>query len=251
MNPLQRILQGFSFVSKGWGLLRQESWLFKWLVIPLIIDFILMFFGLVIMLTHIGEWATLITVQLISAQAGFWYFVLYYPLLLLMGLTASVAVFYSVFVLSSVVAAPFYAILVEKILVKKGVRPDRPFDLGRWLSISLKMLGISLLKAMVFLVVGVVLLVISFIPGLNVLSIFATFLIIAFDCMDYSFETMEMNFSSRMRFFKNHLREFLGMGAFLTLTAFIPGLTLLVLPIAVCGAADLFVKLHEKTGLKK
>ena len=138
---------------------------------------------------------------------------------------------------TTVVAAPCNSLLAERTLIMAGAVEDRPFELGRWLKVSAKMLFVGLMKSMVFLFFGILIFVCSFIPILNFVSSFAAFLIMAFDSSDYSFEIMEMSLRERFRFFQNHFPEFAGMASFLGLTVFVPGTTLLLLPFSVVGAA--------------
>jgi uncharacterized protein involved in cysteine biosynthesis len=100
----------------------------------------------------------------------------------------------------------------------------------------------SLVKAALFLTVGAVVVLFSFVPVVNVAGFALALLILAFDTMDYSFEAMNMSLTQRVRYFGAHFWQWLGMAVSLALTLIIPGLTLLILPGAVVGAAMILEK---------
>ena len=72
------------------------------------------------------------------------------------------------------------------------------------------------------------------------------FLIISFDCHDYSFEILEWNLSKRIQFVKSNRFSFFGHGAMLSATSIIPGFTILFLPYAILGGAYLLEKNFEQ-----
>jgi CysZ protein len=104
---------------------------------------------------------------------------------------------------------------------------------------------VSLLKTLLLLAVGFILFVFSFLPVLNFFAVGGALMILALDCMDYSLEALGYGFRQRMAYFVKNPAQWLGMSLGLGLTLLVPGLTLLVIPGAVTGAA-LIVK-DEKT----
>lgn len=186
-------------------------------------------------------------ISLVAAVASFWLIFVYYPPLMesllpsgpsylikpLMWLGAILAIvisLYFVYVMHAVLAQPFYSLMAEKALRLRGEQANS--DSGFW-----AMLKVSLIKGVLFLVIGLMLLVCSWIPGLNLVTIIGTLMLLAFDCFDYSLEARRWGLRKRIRYVFRHPAQWLGMAAGLALTLVIPGLTLLVIPGAVVGGA--------------
>lgn len=244
---IKRFFNGFDFILRGRRHLSAMPELKKWAVMPLVIDVLVLGLAIYFGLGAVKDLVYQLSVfALGSATSGYFDF-LYYPLLVLFWLIAFIMCFYFVYVLASVVASPFNSVLAEKILISKGVIKSEPSHLMSMIKVSVQMLVVSLKRAAFLLVVGLVLFVLSFIPGLNLLAAFSVFVLLAFDSMDYAFEASKMSLNARIEFFKKNFVEFCGMGAFVGLTAFIPGLTLLLMPLAVVGAAELFSELTSKS----
>ena len=76
----------------------------------------------------------------------------------------------------------------------------------------------------------------------NIAATFSVFLIMSFDCMDYSFEVMGLSLRQRIQFVRQNGVSYFGHGSFLAVTSLIPGLTILLLPYGVLGAAELIAR---------
>jgi CysZ protein len=165
----------------------------------------------------------------------------------LAGIISVVVTFYFGFLLSTIIASPFNSILAEKTLAYKNSHLEKPINFSRWLKITLRQLSISLVRALIFAFIGLIIFVFSFVPLLNFLAAFAAFLIVAFDCIDYGMEVKLMGLKSRLAYFRQHFSVFSGMAMMLGLTLMVPGLTLILLPCAVVGAADTMSLIEERT----
>jgi CysZ protein len=243
---IQRFFNGFDFILRGRRFLKSEPSLRKWVIVPLIIDVAVFAAAIYFGFAEIKALVYQLSIWVLgSAQSGF-FEILYYPLLVLFWLIAFVLCFYFVYVLASIIAAPFNSMLAERALVVQKSIVDEPKSVVQILKTSLKMLLVSLKRAVLFLGVGLILFILSLIPGLNLLAAFGVFVLLAFDSMDYSFEAAGWDLQQRINFLRNNFAEFCGMGAFVALTAFVPGLTLLLMPLAVLGSAHLFSELKGK-----
>jgi len=247
MSTVQRFFWGFGFVRAGFRAVADSRSLKLWLLLPLIIDLALLGVGVYFgagFVTQITQQALLF---ILGNPDSTFYAVLYYPFLILFTFVFLILFFYVVYILASVIASPFYSIISEIILVKQGALPPQKFSLLHTLTTSLKMLWISILRGVFLLFIGAFLFVASFIPGLNLLVGFIIFLLMAFDSADYALEAKQLNLSQRLGFFRRHFVEFSGMATFVGLTAFVPGLILLVMPFAVVGASLVVAKLSLPT----
>ncbi|NCN41837.1 hypothetical protein GW916_11395 [bacterium] len=167
-----------------------------------------------------------------SLSAGlFWFFVLILVILFFgLGLIL-------LYVIYMILSAPFNSLLVESVLKKTGGAEVGPLSFSGWLWLTIKMLRTSLIKSFLFVFISVVAFLMSFLPGLQWLSFVVTAAILAFDCMDYSFEAQGFGLRKRLGYFWKKKERFLLLSGGMALTLLVPGLTFLALPGAVVGAA--------------
>lgn len=244
MKIIDQFLCGFLFIFKGTKILFQKSELLKWAIIPFIINFIIIILAFK---WGIGQSDEIVsqTIGFFGGSEGLFYKILYYPIKLTFILTYSVTIIYLSFLLATAIASPFNAILAEKTLFHLGFIQEKSFNLVFWLKASFKMFLAALLRAVIFLIAGTIIFILSFIPVINFFSTFAAFLIIALDCMDYSMEACLMSLRQRWEYFLKTPFYFCGMALALSLTVLIPGLTLLLLPSSVVGAAWIMTKTKD------
>lgn len=159
-----------------------------------------------------------------------WLALLIKPLIWIGGFVVTLVILYAVYVMHAIVAQPFYSLLAEKTLKISGKTRANNTSLGA-------MLKASLIKGLIFLCVGVLLFVCSFIPGLNILAVGGALLLVAFDCLDYSLEAQDLRLRRRFAYARANKAQWFGIAAGLGLTLLLPGLTLLVIPGAVVGSA--------------
>lgn len=133
---------------------------------------------------------------------------------------------------AAVVSVPFNSVLAEKTLRIIGI--SKPGVQGFF-----KMLKVSLVKSVVFGLLVLFMFIFSFIPGLSLIVLYAGLMLLAFDCMDYSLEVLEMNFKERMGFLRSHVAEISGFAVVLGLIFLVPFVNFLLLPVAVTGGAYL------------
>lgn len=237
------VIRGFFFLKRGLASIKKYPGLKWFILIPLFIDFVLVTSFFTVGVQMISGW---VASALAFVETGGWFFsIIYYPLFILAWVVYGVLALYLVFAISSVVASPFNAFMAEKILKQNGLIKDDKFSFLSWAALTLKMLLTSLVKAVVFALLGICIFIVSFIPGLNLASSFGIFLIFAFDSFDYAFEVRGWKLSERMNYFKRNFPSAVGMATMFALTIFIPGLTILVLPLAVVGATDLMCELES------
>jgi uncharacterized protein involved in cysteine biosynthesis len=244
--------RGLSHARAGLLYLMKNKSLIKWAVAPLLVGFLLFFVFIVSGFGLISGWVAS-ALAVVSSGLG-WIglggvtFLMTFANVVISGLLwviYLVVVIYGTYLITTIVAAPFNSLLAEQTLMVAGAIEDKKFEVGRWVSVTLKMLMIGIVKSIIFLLLGLIIFACSFVPILNIISSFCALLIIAFDSMDYSFEILEMSLSQRFRFFQNHFLHFSGAASFLGLTLFIPGITLLILPFSVVGSAVALAEMRK------
>ena len=234
---MNAFLKGLKFIHSGWQASSQIPGVKKWIIIPFAINFLVFILGFAVgssELSSFAKWATLLLVE--SSGISFFQY-LYYPFLLIFLIVFIVLYTYVTFLIASVIASPFYAVIAEKVLVHRGLLRDEGGSIFAQFKRNLQMIAVSLLRLFLLLFVGLFLFIFSFLPGVNLLTSYFAFIIMALDTADYSMETMGLSLSERIGYFKNNFSEFAGMGLIVGLTALIPGLILLVMPYAVIGSA--------------
>jgi CysZ protein len=154
-----------------------------------------------------------------------------------------------VFLLSSVVAAPFNDALSEAVehILKGDAAP--PFSLRRMLADIARTVRLELLKVLVYLgVVGPMFLASFILPGIGqVISLvgFAfTAVYLGVDYIDWPAARRDWSVRDRITFARRELPAVAGFGAGVSVLLFIPLINLFFMPAAVAGGTILFLTLH-------
>ncbi len=230
---------GFTFWMRGWRVLVGEKSLMMLAIIPFLIAVTIGGFATFTLFSNLPVWVSTFVTWVIGTGTGFWAQLVYYPLVLGSGIVFFIGSVFLGYVAHAIIAIPFYALLAERALAVLGMKASYPFDFKSWLKNSMRMFRVSAVKTVLFLSLGVILFVLSFIPLINVIAVMGTLLIMSFDLLDYSLESLRYGLRQRFAFALRHKRMWLGMACGLGLTLFIPGLTLVVAPGAVVGGAIL------------
>ncbi|MCB9025710.1 MAG: EI24 domain-containing protein [Bdellovibrionaceae bacterium] len=241
MNSISEYTKGLKFIFSGFKVILTDKSLWLWAMAPIIIDLTLLIYLLNIGLSYLTVWVVGALSFIFTDPSGVLYSILYYPLYIFFAIGFTVIIVFAIYLIGTVIASPFNSVIAEKVLVGRGVLRDRPFQFSRWIKTSIKMMMTSLLRVLIFAFIGIFLFVFTFIPGLNLLSSFFAFIVLAFDNMDYSYEAMEYRLTERLSHLKQNALLYSGMGSIIGLTLLIPGLTLILMPFLVAGAAVNFI----------
>lgn len=246
INPIQRYIYGLTFLFKGSKSIFNIPGVFVWSIIPFLIVALLLYFGLSSGMNAVESYSTEAVKKIIDPSSGIWFKLVFYPLYFIFSVCFMALFSYLLFLVTSLIASPFNAVVAEKVLIHKGIIEDRKLTLAVWSKISLKMFWVSLIRTFIFIFIGLFIFISSFLPGVNLIAAFAGFLIIAFDCMDYSMEARMWTLKQRFSYFKKNIVEFSGMASVLGLTLMVPGLTLIMLPSSVVGAALVMESIEKR-----
>lgn len=151
--------------------------------------------------------------------------------------------FYFSYIALCILGAPFYSLMADRILSRKGIQPHLKNNFIRWLYTSLRMLIISIVKLILFVALTSFLFIVSFWSFGLMLVPLVVCLMIAYDCIDFSLECMNYSFGQRWRYFQDHFSLFLGLALAILFFSFIPGLFTLTLPFFIAGGAEAFADL--------
>ncbi|MFO7603523.1 MAG: sulfate transporter CysZ [Gammaproteobacteria bacterium] len=224
---------GAGYLLKGFALLGKPG-IKRYVMIPLLIN-ILLFTALVWLLSdQFGLFIDWLTPSLPD-----WLAWLTWLLWVVFALVALLLIFFSFSVIANLVGAPFNSYLaaaVEQYL--SGTKPaggnlSLPVEIIK----SVKSETNKILYALLWLIP---LLIISIIPGINIIApvLWAWFgaWILAIEYADYPLGNYGLGFSEVKAKLKQHRWLALGFGGAVTLATLIPLVNLLVMPTAVAGA---------------
>jgi CysZ protein len=234
---------GFLFWWKGWGFLLSHRKLLVVALVPLMIASGAAWSLAWVLWTYLPQWAHALVDWM---GLGSWHDWLYYPFLIGGAVLVFFSSLYAIYVMQAFVALPFNSYLAEKTLYQQGKKAEESKVWREWTAHTCKMLMVSLIKSLLLLAVGIILFIFSFIPVLNIAALCGALMILSMDCMDYSLESMGYGLRQRFSYFVRHWGQWAGMSTALGLTMLVPGLTFLIIPGAVVGAAMILVPQNQK-----
>lgn len=244
MNILvARLMKGFFAPFSGAKLLFSSKKLFSLSMIPFLVGMAFVFLGFLLasryLMPSMDSWiANLsflqnspILASITSATA-----------LLLGWVALSLVNFLLGYVFIIIVAGPFYALLAEEIFKReRGGKIKKAA-----ITLMLRMFGLALIKIGIFAFIGIICFILAFVPVVNIFSTFTLFLLISFDCTDYSFEIDQLGLRQRFAFFHKHFWEYAGFSVSIICISFLPGAFFILLPAFVIGATKMYIQLCDK-----
>lgn len=172
----------------------------------------------------------------------------------LLGLFAGIAItllgLIVVFLLSSIVAAPFNDALSEAVEDILTGRRAAPFSFRRMIADVVRTIRLEILKVVVYVgVIGPIFVVSFLVPGVGQLVSLAAFALTAVylgvDYIDWPAARRDWSVGDRVAFVRRQLPAVAGFGSGVWVLLFIPLVNLLFMPAAVAGGTMLFVDLEK------
>jgi len=230
---------GAGYFFKGLSLLNKPG-VRRFVIMPLLIN-ILIFAGLIwLSADRFGGFIDWMTPSLPD-----WLLWLTWLLWLVFGLMAFIVLFFGFSILANLVGAPFNSYLagaVEKYLTGQAL-PETGKSL--WQDVVDALLG-ELKKILYYLLWAIPLVIINFIPGINLLApvLWAVFgaWMLSLEYTDYPLGNYGLTFPAIRRKISEHRMLSLGFGGAVMLATLIPLFNFLVMPVAVAGATALRVE---------
>jgi len=169
---------------------------------------------------------------------------LLWPLFVLLVL---LMVFFTFTMLANLIAAPFNGFLAEKVeVVVRGQDPFPAFRWGELLAMIPRTLGREMRKLGYFLPRAIGLLILSFIPVVNVLAaplwlLFGVWMM-AVQYIDYPADNNKMSWPDMLAWLRKKRWQSLGFGGITYAVLLIPFVNILMMPAAVAGATLFWVR---------
>ncbi|QLF94979.1 sulfate transporter CysZ [Pseudomonas sp. ABC1] len=173
---------------------------------------------------------------------------LVWPLFVVLAL---LIIFFTFTMLANIIAAPFNGFLAEKVeQVVRGEDNAPPFDWAELAAMLPRTVGRELRKLAYFAPRALALLVLSFIPVLNILAaplwlLFGVWMM-AVQYIDYPADNNKMSWQDMLAWLRERRWRCLSFGAITYAALLVPLLNLLIMPAAVAAATLFWVREREQ-----
>ena len=227
---------GINALSYGFKLLVRPG-LKRYAIMPLLINIII--FGIGLYFTF--SWIETLRLQF-EAWLPSWLDVLSYILWPLFIISAGVIIVYLFTTITQILASPFNAILSEKVEASLNLpTATTESNLSFWQ--ALKNAPIREISKFVKSLKWIALMIIlSFVPGLNLLVPLIAGWLMAIDYLDYPADNRGYSFSESIKHIQSNRFNHLLFGLIVSLVSLIPIVNLFIVPAAVAGGTALWHK---------
>ena len=234
-------LTGPQYLAQGLKLVLSPG-LRLFVLLPLAVNTLLFIGMIVLAMQQFGGWVDTFMPSLPS-----WLSFLEYVLWPLFVVLVLVIMFFSFTLLANIIAAPFNGFLAEKVEVEvRGEDSSPPFSWGELLAMLPRTIAREARKLGYFAPRALGLLLLSFIPVVNLLAaplwlLFGVWMM-AVQYIDYPADNNKLGWNEMMAWLRQRRWQSLSFGAVTYAALLVPGLNLLIMPAAVAGATLLWVR---------
>ncbi|MBF0676308.1 sulfate transporter CysZ [Pseudomonas sp.] len=243
-------LSGPQYLREGLKLVLSPG-LRLFVLLPLTINLVLFAALIGLALQQFGLW-----VDYFMPSLPDWLSFLEYLLWPLFVVLVLLMVFFTFTLLANIIAAPFNGFLSEKVeVVVRGQDHFPPFSGAELLAMVPRTLGREARKLAYFLPRALALLVLSLIPGLNLIAaplwlLFGVWMM-AVQYIDYPADNNKLGWNEMLAWLRAKRWQSLGFGGITYLALLVPGLNILMMPAAVAGATVFWVREGGETQLQQ
>ena len=235
------VLTGPQYLSQGLKLILSPG-LRLFVLLPLTIN-LLLFVGLIVIaMQQFAGW-----VDTFMPTLPTWLSFLEYVLWPLFVVLVLLMVFFTFNLLANIIAAPFNGFLSEKVeVVVRGQDDFPPFSGAELMAMVPRTLGREMRKLGYFLPRALALLILSFIPVLNILAaplwlLFGVWMM-AVQYIDYPADNNKMSWDDMLAWLRDKRWQSLSFGGITYLALLVPGLNIVMMQAAVAGATLFWVR---------
>lgn len=236
---------GTGYLAKGFSLIRQPE-IRSYVLIPLALN-ILLFGGLIVFGYSLFEPMVAWLMSFVPDWLGF----LQGAIWLIIVLMSAIIVFFTFTPIANIIAAPFNAIMSEKI---EEMMTGKDINSGVNLMTIIKDSILSQLGKLLYVAIwSLGLIIISLIPVINFISpvlwvVFGSWLL-TLEYMDYPMGNHDLTFSQQKAKMKTRRGLTLGFGGGVMVLTSIPIINFIAMPVAVAGATAMWVEqISNKSG---
>ncbi len=237
-------LTGPQYLAQGLKLVLSPG-LRLFVLLPLAVNTLLFIGMIVLAMQQFGGWVDTFMPGLPS-----WLSFLEYLLWPLFVVLVLVIMFFSFTLLANIIAAPFNGFLAEKVEVVLRGRDDfPPFSWAELTAMVPRTVGRELRKLAYFLPRAIPLLILTFVPVLNLLAaplwILFGIWMMAVQYIDYPCDNNKVSWDDMLAWLREKRWQSLGFGGTVYVALLIPFVNILVMPAAVAGATLFWVRERE------
>lgn len=229
---LHYFMEGFSIMMKP-GLKR-------FVFMPILINIFVLGTAFIWLFYQVGGWVDAILSYLPSWLH--WLSYLLWPIIL-----ASVVLIFGYFfsTLANIIAAPFNGLLAEKVEEMLRGIPANSMSWGELAKDVPRMVNREIVRLGYYLPRALLLLIISFIPVINVIApilwfLFGSWMMVIQYC-DYAFDNHKISFPTMKETLKKDRVNNLPFGACVSILTMIPIVNLFIMPASICGGTAMWV----------
>ena len=238
------MIDGVRYLGKGFSLLIKPR-ILPYVIIPTLIN-LLIFLGFIRYAYH----ATNIARYWLDAHLPQW---LHWLDSLLWLLFVVGILFFFVYIFTTVanmVAAPFNGLLSEKVEeLVSGEKLKDPLSLKALIALLPKTLARQLQLLFYFIPRAAIVLILFFIPGVNLVAGIVWFLFSAWmmsiQYLDYPFDNHHIPFKNMTHRMRKQWWSHMNFGIIISVLSIIPLVNLIIMPAAVAGATVLWIEKHR------
>lgn len=240
--------RGFFYPFRGILFIFNNLRLLSYIAIPVCINTVLFVLLAWVLGTQYPGWLE----QLLPSKETWYWAVLFYVLLVLIGLVLLLVGIYAFTLVGNIILGPFNDFISEKVeMLYAGTAIDEPFSMKTLLSDILRSLKVQVAKMLVYVAGLFILLIIHFIPILGtllypVLIFIYTLFFLGWEYCDFSMERWKYSFRKKLNTSLKNAFAFAGFGAGASLMLFIPIINLMTIPVCAVGATLLFCDLRKE-----
>lgn len=237
---LNDFFRGAQYLGQGAQIVRQPG-LRRFVILPLMVN-TLLFFG---MFWLAASYFSELMDNLLPDWLNF--AIIQFVLWVLFGATLLIAFAYTFTLLANLIAAPFNSLLAEKVeQYLTGTLREGDDDWGHLIRSLPKLMASELHKLAYLLVWMVPLIILTLIPGLNLISsvawlVFGAWLL-SLEYLDYPMGNHEYTFPQIRQRMRKDRGLAMGFGGMVTLLTAIPLVNIVAMPVSVAGATAMWVK---------
>lgn len=235
------VISGPAYLGEGLKLIMRPG-LRLFVLLPLTLN-LLLFIGLIVLaMQQFGGW-----VDTFMPKLPDWLSFLQYIIWPLFVLLVLLIMFFTFTMLANIIAAPFNGFLAEKVEVVARGRDDfPPFSWAELAAMVPRTIGRELRKLGYFLPRALPLLILSFIPVINLVAtplwiLFGVWMM-AVQYIDYPADNNKLGWDDMLAWLREKRWQSLGFGGAVYLALLIPFVNILVMPAAVAGATLFWVR---------
>jgi CysZ protein len=244
------VLSGPQYLREGLKLVLSPG-LRLFVLLPLVINLVL-FVGLIYFAGHqFSLWVDTLMPSLPS-----WLSFLSYVLWPLFVVLVALMVFFTFTMIANVIAAPFNGFLAEKVeVVVRGTDDFPTFSWGELIAMIPRTFAREMRKLGYFLPRALALLILSFIPVVNLVAaplwlLFGVWMM-AIQYIDYPADNHKLGWNEMLAWLRQKRWQSMSFGGIVYLALLIPLVNVLMMPAAVAGATLFWVRERGDQALKK